>query len=166
MSRWSDAYRARLRSPGDTLDTQDTLPPVGVPKVSTVSIVSGTDAEGGGDETASPGKSVNNVQCVTRAEMASERPAAPPGLPADWTEHDIDVLARTIRVRVLNAAGVVMRVAMLTRDDARRRLVETVDARLRAGVGLAQQAVEQAALADLLREMRRLELAAPAEVVT
>ncbi len=166
MSRWSDAYRARLRSPGDTLDTQDTLPPVDVSKVSTLSIVSGPKTQGGEDGATSPGKSVNNVQCVTGAENGNGVGAARIAPPSDRAEHDIDVLARTIRVRVLNAAGVVMRVAMVTRDDARRPLVDAVDARLRAGMGLADQAVEQLALADLLRELRLLELAAPADVVT
>jgi hypothetical protein len=68
------------------------------------------------------------------------------------------VLARRVRVALWLSGETVTCVELLTRDDARRRLVEAIDARLRAGVGLAVQAVEQAAHADVLRELLRIEL--------
>ena len=73
-------------------------------------------------------------------------------------EHTIDLLARRVRVSIQSRGGDVVGVAMVTQDDARRRLVEAVDARLRDGVGLAMQAVELAAYAELIAELRRLEL--------
>ena len=86
--------------------------------------------------------------------------------PAIRAEHELVVLAVRVRVAVWRTKGAVTAVELVTRDDARRPLVDAVDARLRAGMGLADQAVEQVALADLIRELRLIELAAPADVVT
>ena len=49
-------------------------------------------------------------------------------------------------------------VSLVTLDDERRRMTEAVDRHLGVGRTIAQQAVRQAALADLLRELRRIEL--------
>lgn len=72
-------------------------------------------------------------------------------------EHEIVILARRVRVAVHWNGYMIKGVESITCDGVRRKLVVLVDAALRDGTKLPQQAVEQAAHADLIRELLGLE---------
>ena len=74
-------------------------------------------------------------------------------------EFDLAVLGRTVLVSVRRDGGAITGVQMLTADDERRVLTDAVNRQLLAGRCLAVQAVRQLAMADLIRELRRVELA-------
>jgi len=104
-------------------------------------------------------QSAQSAQSASGVETAASRDQGPPASPiAGGVVHDIVVLGRPVRVTVWRSCGAINGVELATRDDARRRLVDAIDGRLRAGEGLAEMGLRQAAMADLLRELRRIEL--------
>ena len=74
-------------------------------------------------------------------------------------DHAIIVCAVPVRVAVMFDQGAVAGVIVVTSDDERRALADAVNRELQAGRSLADQAVRQVAMTDLIRELRRIELA-------
>ena len=91
------------------------------------------------------------------AMLATAAPEQAAG--ASPVDHTIIVCAVPVRVSVRRARGAVVSVIVVTPDDERRALADAVNRELQAGRGLADQAVRQVALADMIRELRRIELA-------